>query len=159
MLGAVNCGSIIIDNILLPSMNKPLPERCFLMPMETHDDWRGRLAVLTNGIPKGFTIERVYYVQGLAGGQERGAHAHRIQSQILFVLNGEISVTLEDQHSTYSIEMDSHSDGILMGPVIWCTIKSMRDGSAYLIFANGLYDPSEYITDYDEFKKIRQEIL
>lgn len=133
-----------------------LPKGCSFVPVERHEDTRGELAVLTDNIPGNFRTERAYYVKGLKTGSKRGAHAHRVQSQIIFVLEGELVVTLNDGDLTVSLEMKEGSDGLLMGPVTWCTIEAKFGNSLYLILADGPYDKSEYITDFEEYGRLRQ---
>ena len=121
-------------------MERILPQGCLFIPVERHRDQRGDLAVLTDSIPKNFKTERVYYVNSLKTEHKRGDHAHRVQSQILFVLHGKLVVTLDDGEKSVALEMDEYSNGLLIGPVTWCTIEAKLDNSLYLILADGLYD-------------------
>lgn len=136
-------------------MDETVPSSRISIPVHRHGDNRGELAVLTDEIPKNFDIKRIYYVKPVKKGQKRGSHAHRSQSQIIFVLSGRITLTVFDGISSYSVDIPENSDGILMQPLTWCTIESEDENSLYLVMANGQYDPSEYITDFEEFKKLR----
>lgn len=133
-------------------MVRDIPEGCILLPSEKHNDQRGNLSVLTNSIPESFNLKRVYYVDGLKKGQNRGSHAHMLQSQVIFVLKGRISIKLDDGKKAYSIGMSEDSDGIFIPNLIWCSIEPVSEDAMYIVMANGPYDKDEYIYELDEFK-------
>ncbi len=137
-------------------MEHHLPTGCFYLAVDKHEDPRGRLSVLSNSLPHGFGIERIYYVDGLEVGVSRGSHAHLVQSQALFVMKGKILVTLDDGRSSFSVKMAAHGPGLLLPRLIWATIEAEEEGSLYLVMADGPYDRSEYISDYDEFKALKR---
>ena len=133
-----------------------MPKGCISIPVDRHSDDRGELSVLTNNLPENFQLSRIYYVKNLPNGLKRGVHAHRVQTQVLFVLKGEITVIIDDGKDNYTMVISEKSSGLLIGPLTWCTIDTRDENSIYIIIANGPYNQSEYITDYGEFKHLRQ---
>ena len=62
----------------------------YLINLEHHDDARGSLTVIDKVLP--FEIKRIYYTYQVPNGEQRGGHAHKDLSQILFCPYGQIRV-------------------------------------------------------------------
>ena len=89
----------------------------------------------------------------------RGSHAHRLQSQALFVIRGRISITLDSGSMNTTFVLDENTDGIFISPLVWVTIRPLDKDAAYLVMADGPYDQGEYIYNYEEFKEIKKGVV
>lgn len=100
-----------------------------------------------------FLIKRVFNVDALQA-CERGAHAHKECVQLLVCLRGRINVTVDDGHEKSSIALDAPDKGILIPAGLWAEQKYEKD-SLLMVLTDQLYDESDYIRNYDDFKKYK----
>ncbi len=109
------------------------------------------VAECTKQVP--FDIKRVYYIYDLCDqGALRGQHAHKKNRQIIFCINGSFTLVLDDGFCRQDIVLDAPNMGIYMDTMLWHTMKDFSDHCILLVFASELYDESDYIRSYDEFK-------
>ena len=102
-------------------------------------------------MPFPFPIERVYFIHHVADGAVRGSHAHKDLRQLIVAVAGSFTVRLDNGRSAEDFHLDSPAVGLTVPPGYWRTLTDFSQGSAALVFASAVYDPSDYIRDYDEF--------
>ena len=114
-------------------------------------DPRGDLTVgeFESGFP--FRPKRYFIVSGVPSGGIRGEHAHRQCHQFLICAYGQCSVTVDDGTVRREIVLDNPSTGIYVPPMIWGRQWQYSADAALLVFASELYDPDDYIREYDAF--------
>ncbi|NLD92111.1 MAG: WxcM-like domain-containing protein [Fibrobacter sp.] len=100
-----------------------------------------------------FDIKRVYYIYNLINHRNvmRGKHAHKSLEQVMFCLNGQCSVTLDDGNRRQNIILDQPDKGIFLGTHLWHTMQEFNSNCILLVFASQLYNEDDYIRNYDEF--------
>ena len=106
-----------------------------------------------NHIP--FAIRRTYYLYDVPGGATRGAHAHRNLCQLLIPVAGSFDVTLDDATDSQVWHLNRPYLGLLISPMVWRNLSNFSSGSVCLVLASELYDESDYIRDYHEFKSLQ----
>lgn len=100
-----------------------------------------------------FQIKRVYWTYHTNPEVVRGFHAHINLDQILISINGTIDIFIENEHGeTYNFLLDRPNQGVYLPKKTWHTMKYSKN-AIQLCIANMEYDESDYIRDYDEFKK------
>ena len=105
-----------------------------------------------NHIP--FSIKRVYYIYDLKNHNAiRGKHAHKTLEQVLFCINGSCEMELDDGENKQEIMMNEPHVGVILGAGLWHTMKKFSDNCILLVLASDVYNSSDYIRDYDEFKR------
>jgi len=116
-------------------------------------DPRGDLTVgeLEGDFP--FRPKRYFIISGVPSGEIRGEHAHKVCHQFLMCAYGQCSVTVDDGSKRLEIQLDKPSVGIHLPPMIWGRQWQYSADAALLVFASELYDPADYIREYDEFIK------
>lgn len=114
-------------------------------------DGRGQLASVESGITVPFEIKRVYYIYGTRPGVERGFHAHKTLQQVAVAVSGSCEMVLDDGTSKTSYKMDSPQRGIYIHPGVWRVMCNFSDDCVLLVFADQVYDESDYIRDYKAF--------
>jgi dTDP-4-dehydrorhamnose 3,5-epimerase-like enzyme len=117
-------------------------------------DERGRLCV-TNGakeIP--FDIKRVYWIYGTESGVARGKHAHRKLSQVLICVSGSVDIYCEWEDKTETFTLSDANTGLLLNGLVWHEMRNFSPDAVLLVMASDYYDESDYVRDYDEFKKL-----
>jgi dTDP-4-dehydrorhamnose 3,5-epimerase-like enzyme len=100
-----------------------------------------------------FVPKRVFVVKDVPVGVERGNHAHFLTRQFLVCLSGRINVKLYDGKSLYEHEITPFR-GMLVDSMIWDSQVFLEEDTELLVLCSTPYDPDDYITDMDMFKKI-----
>ena len=98
-----------------------------------------------------FPIQRIYYISKVPEGTRRGFHAHKKLKQFLFCPYGRIQLELENNQGKEAIELRDPSIGILIENCTWREMLWLQKDSVLCVAASELYDPEDYIRDYDEF--------
>ena len=117
-------------------------------------DKRGSLVVLEADFTVPFEVKRVYYIFGTKFGVSRGFHAHRALQQVAICVNGKCRMSLDDGKRREDVWLDSPTKGLLIGDMVWREMHDFSPDCVLLILANQHYNESDYIRNYDEFKRI-----
>jgi hypothetical protein len=104
-----------------------------------------------------FDVKRVFYLYDIAGGESRGAHAHKECHQFLIAASGSYEVLLDDGNYKRQIILNHPSMGLHIPPGIWASEINFSSGSICLVLASHIYDENDYIRCYDIYKKIQKE--
>jgi dTDP-4-dehydrorhamnose 3,5-epimerase-like enzyme len=120
------------------------------------DDNRGCLLPIEfNNLP--FTPKRIFTVYDVPKNSVRGEHAHFKTIQILICISGKIEVVLHDGDSETKTIINK-GDSILVNNLIWDSQKFISKNSILLVICSTEYDKNDYIYDFNEFLKIKNEI-
>ena len=114
-------------------------------------DPRGNLTVAEQQKNVPFDIKRAYWVYDVPGGESRGGHAHKQLRQLVVALSGSFTVTLDDGKERTTVLLNHPYQALLIETGIWRTLDDFSSGAVCLVLASELYDPDDYIYDYDEF--------
>ena len=123
-----------------------------------HSDRKGNLTVVQNGVTVPFDIKRVYYLYDVPGGESRGSHAHRELSQLIVAASGSFRVVLDDVTAKRAFVLNRPYQGLLVKPGIWRDLDDFSSGAVCMVLASEVYQPEDYIRDYDEFLSFRQQL-
>jgi len=120
-----------------------------------HEDLRGRLAVghFSDDVP--FIPRRFFTVYNVPGKDVRGEHAHRRCHQLLVCTNGSLSVVLDEGVHREEVVLNDPSLALHIPPMVWSVQYRHSEDAVLLVFASEVYDPADYIRDYDEFLSAR----
>ncbi len=109
------------------------------------------VAEIKNEIP--FDLERVYWTYYTPNHVIRGGHAHKILEQIIIAVSGIIELELEGRkNKKYQFKLDKPSIGLFVPSGYWRDIRFSHN-AVMLCLASKKYDESDYIRNYDKFKK------
>ena len=123
--------------------------------LQNHTDERGSLTILEVGEQIPFVPMRIYYLHKSNFNMERGHHAHRDLEQVMFVISGNCTVTLDNGSSRQDVLLSDTISGIHISSMIWREIKRFSSDCILAVLANNLYDEGDYIRDYNEFLKLK----
>lgn len=123
-----------------------------------HSDRKGNLTVVQNGVTVPFDIKRVYYLYDVPGGESRGSHAHRELSQLIVAASGSFRVVLDDGTAKRAFVLNRPYQGLLVKPGIWRDLDDFSSGAVCMVLASEVYQPEDYIRDYDKFLSFRQQL-
>ena len=102
-----------------------------------------------------FKIKRVFYLYDIPGGEDRGAHAHKKCHQFIIAASGSFDVFLDDGKNKRTVTLNRPYFGLHIPPGIWAAEQSFSSGSICLVMASTKYKASDYIRDYELFKKLK----
>jgi UDP-2-acetamido-3-amino-2,3-dideoxy-glucuronate N-acetyltransferase len=114
-------------------------------------DSRGSLSFAQYEETLPFLPRRYFIVFDVGEGQTRGGHAHRTVHQLLACVKGSCVVSLDDGKMHHDVSLDRPELALYLPPRIWATQHDFSRDAALIVLASDLYDPGEYIKDYDEF--------
>ena len=120
-------------------------------------DPRGNLTVAEQMKNVPFDIKRVYWTYDVPGGESRGAHAHRELEQLIIAASGSFTVTLDDGKCKRSFFLNRPYQGLYVKPGMWRDLGDFSSGAVCMVLASDVYKVEDYIRDYDEFIKYRNE--
>jgi hypothetical protein len=113
----------------------------------------GNLTIVENGNDFPFDVKRVFYIYDIAGGESRGAHAHKGCHQFLIAASGSFEISLDDGKFKRQIFLNRPNLGLHIPPGIWAAEMNFSSGAICLVLTSHTYDESDYIRDYDDFLK------
>ncbi len=129
---------------------------CTMIELDKHHSERkGNLSVVQNGETIPFDVKRIYYLYDVPGGESRGAHAHRELSQLIIAASGSFRVTLNDGVAKRSFILNRPYQGLYVKPGIWRDLDDFSSGAVCMVLASEVYQPEDYIRDYVEYLKYR----
>lgn len=127
---------------------------CSLIDLGKINFPEGNLTVVENNGIFPFDVKRVFYLYDIAGGEDRGAHAHKSCHQFLIAASGSFEVSLDDGKYKRQISLNRPNIGLHIPPEIWASEINFSSGAICLVLASHTYAEEDYIRNYDEFLKI-----
>ncbi len=129
---------------------------CAIIELDKHhSDRKGNLTVVENGVTLPFDVKRVYYLYDVPGGESRGSHAHKELQQLIVAASGSFTVTLDDGENKRSFFLNRPYQGLYVKPGLWRDLEDFSSGAVCMVLASEVYQPEDYIRDYQEFLAFR----
>ena len=122
--------------------------------LNEHIDERGVLSVFEAFDPFYFAPKRVFFITGAWNDFlyiHRGNHAVR-HKEIIICVQGEALVSLEDGSASQTLRLQQ-SEVLFVRPMVWIELKFRKEHTALCVLAEQPFAESEYIRDYEEWKK------
>lgn len=126
--------------------------------LSTHvDKTRGNLVSMEfGGLP--FIPKRMFYVHGVPPLKQRGDHAHKECVQCLVCVKGCITVTLHDGSGPVQILL-KEGESVYVEKMVWAKQYYTGKDSVLLVLCSHKYDKEDYITDWNEFLKMKLKAI
>lgn len=120
-------------------------------------DARGNLsfAEQNNHIP--FEIKRTYWIYDVPGGESRGGHAFKENQEVVIALSGAFDVVVDDGKNKKTFTLNRSYYGLYIPKGLWRTMENFSTNSLALEFGSEHYSVEDYIRDYDEFLKLKED--
>ena len=125
-----------------------------MQALPTVADARGELLFAEAGREIPFEPRRFFCISRVPPGEVRGDHAHRDQTQFLVCLSGSCTVTVDDGRSISTVRLEGSGQGVLLPPLVWSSQTDFSEDAILLVVSSHAYDPNDYITDYDTFRRL-----
>ena len=101
-----------------------------------------------------FEVKRIYWTYFTPESVKRGGHAHIHLEQILVAVVGKIIITTQmpgEEEQRYLLE--TANQGIYLPKYCWRTMQYTHN-AVQMCIASMAYEESDYIRDYEVFKKV-----
>lgn len=138
-------------------MKKSSVYDCCIIPLNKVHNRAGNITVVEGNSDIPFETKRIYYLYDIPGGENRGGHAHKDLQQLIVATSGSFDVLLDDGRNKKIIRLDRPNYGLYVVPGIWRELFEFSSGSVCLVLASAKYDNADYIREYDEFIKYKNE--
>ena len=120
-------------------------------------DVRGNLSFAQNNKHIPFEIKRTYWLYDVPGGESRGGHAYRETEEFVIALSGSFDVIVDDGKEKKTFHLNRSYYGLYIPKGMWREMDNFSTNSLALEFASTSYNPEDYIRDYNEFLKLKED--
>ena len=120
-------------------------------------DARGNLSFAQNHTHIPFEIKRTYWLYDVPGGESRGGHAYRETEEFVIALSGSFDVIVDDGKEKKTFHLNRSYYGLYIPKRMWREMDNFSTNSLALEFASINYNPEDYIRDYNEFLKLKED--
>lgn len=126
-----------------------------LIDLPKIQDSRGNLSFFEYPKQLPFRIKRTYWIYDVPGGEIRGSHAFKEQQEFIIALSGSFDVILNDGFKEKKYTLNRSYYGLYIPKMYWRRFENFSTNSLALIISDRIYDESDYIRDFEDFKKTR----
>lgn len=120
-------------------------------------DARGNLSFAQNNTHIPFEIKRTYWLYDVPGGESRGGHAYREAQEFVIALSGSFDVIVDDGKEKKTYHLNRSYYGLYIPKGMWREMDNFSTNSLALEFASTNYNPEDYIRNYNEFLKLKED--
>lgn len=121
-------------------------------------DQRGNLSFIEEYKHIPFKIKRTYWIYDVPGGESRGGHAYKETEEFIVALSGAFEVILDDGEKKELFMLNRSYYGLYVPKGYWREMVNFSTNSVGLILAPTLYEPNDYIRNYEEFLKMKKRL-
>jgi len=128
---------------------------CRLVTLPKIADPRGNLTFIEGGRHLPFRIRRVYWIYDVPAGEIRGGHAYRQLDELIVCVSGALDFTVDDARRRKTFTLNRAFQGLYVPRQIWRSIDNFATNTACLILASAVYDPLDYVRDFEVFRALK----
>lgn len=139
-------------------MRQPTVEDCRILDLPKIFDARGNLTFIEAPRTVPFEIQRTYWIYDVPGGEKRGWHAYLEVQELVVSLSGAFDFIVDDGTNRKTVRLDRSYFGLYVPNRIWRGMENFSTNSVCLILASQPYRESDYIRDYESFKRLRWSV-
>ena len=114
-------------------------------------DERGNLSFFQNESHLPFSIQRVYWIYDVPGGEVRGGHAYKEMQEFIIALSGSFDVVLFDGKEEKKFTLNRSYYGLYIPKMLWRSMENFSTNALAFVATDSFYDEKEYIRDKDMF--------
>jgi hypothetical protein len=129
-------------------------DACRTIELPRIDSTSGVITPVEAGVEIPFAIERVFYLYDVVAGAVRGGHAHKELEQVYVAAMGSFRVVLDDGRERRAVDLKQPHVGLYIPTMVWSDLVDFASGTIAVVLASRHYDESEYVRDYDEFRRL-----
>ncbi len=128
-----------------------------LIELSKNKDPRGNLSVIESGIDVPFEVMRDYWIYDVPSGMWRDGHAFKTQQEFIVALSGSFDVVVNDGNQEQTFHLSRPQIGLYVPEMTWRHINNFSTNSVALVLSSTLYDPDDYIEEFDEYKTLKDK--
>lgn len=114
----------------------------------------GRLIITESERHIPFPIKRVYFINDVSNQKiVRGGHAHKEIDQVVFCLQGQVQLNLDDGITQQSLILNSPSWGVRVGPKLWHTLSHFAPQAVVAVAASDYYREEDYLRSREAWQE------
>lgn len=100
-------------------------------------------------------VKRVYFIQDCK--EATGQHCHKVEKELFILQRGSCIAIIDRGNGKEEIPMSGPGDAVYVGNYVWHGFKNFSPDAMFLALSSTNYRPdrSDYIEDYDEYLKVR----
>ena len=129
---------------------------CRILELPKFLDARGNLSFAEQNSHIPFEIQRTYWIYDVPGGESRGGHAFRENQEVVIALSGAFDVVVDDGVERKTFRLERSYYGLYIPSGLWRSMENFSTNSFALEFGSVAFSESDYVRDYDEFLKLKQ---
>ncbi len=101
-----------------------------------------------------FEVKRIYFITQPIGAT--GAHCHKVEKEFFILQSGTCVAVIDRGNGLEEIKMEGPTSALYVGNYVWHHFKDFSADAILLALSSTNYAPdrSDYIEDYEEYKKI-----
>ena len=126
-------------------------EEAHLIELAKNRDPRGNLSVIESGVDVPFKVMRNYWIYDVPSGMWRDGHAFKEQEEFIVALSGSFDVVVNDGERERTFHLSRPQIGLYVPKMMWRYINNFSTNSVALVLSSTLYDPDDYIEDYNDY--------
>lgn len=117
-------------------------------------DQRGNLSFIEQEEHIPFTINRVYWIYDVPGGEVRGGHAFKENNELIIALSGSFDVVLHDGINETKFSLNRSYYGLFVPKMFWRSMENFSTNSLAVVLSSIRYDEADYIRDFNQFQRM-----
>ena len=114
-------------------------------------DERGNLSFFQNENHLPFTMQRVYWIYDVPGGELRGGHAYREMQEFIIALSGSFDVVLFDGKEEKKFTLNRSYYGLYVPKMVWRSMENFSTNALAFVASDSLYNEQDYIREKELF--------
>jgi dTDP-4-dehydrorhamnose 3,5-epimerase-like enzyme len=114
-------------------------------------DERGNLSFFQNEDHLPFSIQRVYWIYDVPGGETRGGHAYREMQEFIIALSGSFDVVLFDGKEEKKFTLNRSYYGLYVPKMVWRSMENFSTNALAFVASDSLYNEQDYIREKESF--------
>ena len=126
---------------------------CNILQLPRIYNTAGSITAVNNNKELPFSVERIYYLFDVPGGEARGGHAHKDLYQLIVAASGSFDIIVDDGNVKRTFHLSRPYTGLYMPSGLWRELDNFSSGSICLVLASTVYNEADYIRDYSTFKE------
>ena len=101
-----------------------------------------------------FPVKRVYFITQPTG--PTGSHCHKVEIEFFIMIQGSCTAVIDRGNGLEEFELEGPLSALYVGNFVWHHFKDFSSDAILLALSSTNYntDRSDYIEDYEEYKKI-----
>lgn len=128
-----------------------------IIELPKYSERSGSLSVIEEGINVPFDIKRVFWIYDVPGGESRGGHAYKTVQEFITALSGSFDIHLDDGTERRTFHLNRSYYGLYVPQGMWREMDNFSTNSVAMVVSSSVYSEDDYIRDYDEFIKWKDE--